>query len=131
VEIVANLAELVSHAAERAPDDPAIADATRTLTWSELNHEVHAVASGLASMGLVAGARVLIAVGNRMEFVTSYLGSIRAGLVAVPVNPTSVSGEFNRMIADSGARCCVCERGAAEGVRTALQKVNATPRVAP
>jgi long-chain acyl-CoA synthetase len=131
VKIVANLAELVSDAAERAPDDPAIADASRTLTWSVLNQEVHAVASGLASMGLVAGARVLIAVGNRVEFATSYLGSVRAGLVAVPVNPTSVSGEFDRMIADSGARCCISDRGAAEGVRTALPQVKAAPRVAP
>ena len=131
MEIVANLAQLVSDAAEQAADDPAIADASRTLTWSDLNDEVHAVASGLASMGLVAGGRVLIAVGNRVEFVASYLGCVRAGLVAVPVNPTSVSGEFRRMIADSGARCCICDRGAAEGVRAALQEVTAMPRVPP
>jgi long-chain acyl-CoA synthetase len=121
VDMVANLAELVSDAAQQSADDVAIQDAVRTMTWSQLDDEVHAVASGLASMGLVAGARVLIALGNRVEFVTSYLGALRAGLVAVPANPASVSGEFVRMLADSGARCCVCDRSSMPVMRTALQ----------
>jgi long-chain acyl-CoA synthetase len=121
VDIVANLAELVSEAADQSSDELAIQDALRTLTWSELDDEVHAVASGLAATGLVAGARVLIALGNRAEFVTSYLGALRAGMVAVPVNPASVTGEFVRMISDSGARCCFCDRVSGRAMRTALQ----------
>jgi long-chain acyl-CoA synthetase len=124
VEIVANVAELVSDAAEQAADDVAIQDAARSVTWSQLDEETHAVASGLASMGLVAGARVVIALGNRIEFVTSYLGVLRAGLVAVPANPASVAGEFVRMVADSGARCCMCDRTSVQAVRAALQKLD-------
>jgi long-chain acyl-CoA synthetase len=124
VEIVANLAELVSDAAEEAADDVAVTDAARTVTWSQLDEETHAVASGLASMGLVAGARVLIALGNRVEFVTSYLGVLRAGLVAVPANPTSVSGEVVRMLTDSAARCCLCDRSSVQALRTALQELD-------
>jgi long-chain acyl-CoA synthetase len=131
VEIVANLAQLASDAAEQAPDKLAIEDGSRRLTWFELNKEVHAVASGFASMGLVAGARVLIALTNRVEFVTSYLGSVRGGLVAVPVNPMSVSAEFNRMLADSGARSCVCDRVTSQAMRTAVQDLNAAPTVLP
>ena len=37
--------------------------------------------------GLVAGQRVMLAMGNRIEFVTTYLGVLRAQVVAVPVNP--------------------------------------------
>jgi long-chain acyl-CoA synthetase len=124
VEIVANIAELVSDAAEQAADDEAIQDAARSVTWSRLDEETHAVASGLASMGLVAGARVVLALGNRIEFVTSYLGVLRAGLVAVPANPASVAGEFVRMVADSGARCCMCDRTSLQAVRAALQDLD-------
>ena len=58
---------------------------------------------------MVAGHRVLIALGNRLEFVTTYLGVLRAQAVAVPVNPRSTPGELARMMADSGARLVVAD----------------------
>ena len=61
----------------------------RRLTWAELDDEASRVAAGFGEAGLVAGYRVVVAMGNRIEFVTSYLGALRARLVAVPVNPRS------------------------------------------
>jgi long-chain acyl-CoA synthetase len=40
----------------------------------------------------------MIVLGNRIEFVTTYLAVLRAQAVAVPVNPTSQAGELARMI---------------------------------
>ena len=50
----------------------------RSVTWAALDDEVARVATGLGAAGLVAGHRVMIAMGNRIEFVTSYLGALRA-----------------------------------------------------
>ena len=50
---------------------------------------------------MVAGQRVLLAMGNRVELVTTYLGALRAQLVAVPVNPRAKVEELAWMIADS------------------------------
>ena len=118
----AHLAELLSVAATEAPDRVALVEAAsgRRVTWAELDVEVDHVARGLNAMGLVAGYRVVIALGNRTEFVTSYLGALRAGLVAVPVNPRSATGELVRLIADCGARVVVADVVALTTVRQAV-----------
>src|SRR5919107_2356021 len=92
----------------------------RRVTWSTLPDEIDRVASGLNRMGLVAGYRVLIALPNRIEFVTTYLGALRAGLVAVPVNPRSATGELVRQLADCGARVVVTDRTTLTMVRQAV-----------
>jgi long-chain acyl-CoA synthetase len=63
---------------------------------------------------------VLIALGNRIELVTTYLGVLRAQAVAVPVNPASTPGELARMLADSGARLAVADAETLAGVREAV-----------
>lgn len=92
----------------------------RRLTWAGLDREVDRVAGGFDRMGLVAGYRVLIALGNRVEFVAGYLGVLRARLVAVPVNPRSATGEMVRMLADSGARVVLCDAATVITVRQAV-----------
>ena len=121
----AHLAELLSRAAVEAPDRVAMVEAAtgRRVTWSTLADEVDRVASGLNRMGLVAGYRVLIALPNRIEFVTTYLGALRAGLVAVPVNPRSATGELVRLVADCGARVAIVDRSTVTAVRQAVAGV--------
>ena len=117
-----NVAQLLGVAAEREPERIALVEATsgRRVTWRELDTLVDAVAHGLSTLGMVAGHRVAIAVGNRIEFVAAYLGSLRARLVAVPVNPRSATGELVRMIADSGARMVFADAETVETVRAAV-----------
>ena len=66
---------------------------------------------------------MLIALGNRIEFVTTYLGVLRAQAVAVPVNPQAKAGELARMIADSGSRMVVADTDTVVTVRAAVDVV--------
>src|SRR5919112_2395815 len=120
--VSAHLAELLTRAAVEAPDRVALVEPVsgRRVTWSALADEVDRVASGLDRMGLVAGYRVVIALPNRIELVTTYLGVLRAGLVAVPVNPRSATGEMVRLLADCGARAVVADRSTLTTVRSAV-----------
>jgi long-chain acyl-CoA synthetase len=120
--VSAHLAELLSRAAAEAPDRVGLVEPAsgRRVTWSQLDAEVDRVARGLNAMGLVAGYRVVVAMGNRTEFVATYLGALRAGLVAVPVNPRAATGELVRMLADCGARLVVTDATAATTVRQAV-----------
>jgi long-chain acyl-CoA synthetase len=121
-----DLADLVAEAAEDSPDRLAVVEsAGRAATWGELESEVARCATGLGRLGVLAGHRVMIAVGNRLEFVSSYLGVLRAQGVAVPVNPRSSTGELARMIADSGSRLVIADAEALPAVRTAVATVEA------
>ena len=119
-----DLANLVAEAADERPEALAIVEAGgRSLTWAELEDEVGRIATGLGAAGIVAGHRVLLAVGNRLEFVTTYLGVLRAQVVAVPVNPRSTVDELARLIADSGSRLVVADPRTVGAVRDAVSIV--------
>ena len=119
-----DLADLVATAAADRPDGVAVVEASgRSLTWGALEDEIGRIATGLGEAGILGGQRVLIALGNRLEFVTAYLGVLRAQAVAVPVNPTSTPGELARMIADSGSRLAVADAATLPRVREAVAVV--------
>jgi long-chain acyl-CoA synthetase len=102
-----NLADLVTRQAEAQPEGVALAQprpVRRTLTWAELDHQVDSVAAGLSAHGLLAGHRIAICGPNSIEFVVAYLAALRAGYVAVPINPESTVSELRGVINNCGAR---------------------------
>ncbi|MET9313879.1 AMP-binding protein [Kribbella sp. NPDC003505] len=116
-----NFADILRDTAQRHGERPALVDGDRRLTWDELDQAVDRTAQGLAAAGLVPGYRVLLLVANSIEFVTSYLGILRAGLVAVPLNTGLTEAELATVTAHSGARLAIAGPGLAdrfEGIRT-------------
>lgn len=99
-----NLAGLVRTAARSHPDKAALVAGEATTTWAELDALVDAAASGFRRLGLQPGDRLALHLGNSVEFVTCWFGALRAGLVAVPVNPGSTAPELEHLLGDSGAR---------------------------
>ncbi|MEI5676016.1 MULTISPECIES: class I adenylate-forming enzyme family protein [unclassified Nocardioides] len=115
---VRDVADLVAAAAVESPDKLAVVEAGgRSMTWAELDDEVGRIATGLGAAGIVAGYRVMLVLGNRLEFVATYFGVLRSQAVAVPVNPLATPGELARMIADSGAKMVVTDLAAVRAVR--------------
>ena len=122
-----NVAELLSRAAAQEPDKTALSVAASgaSVTWAGLDALVDRVVRGLSDAGMVAGYRVMVATGNSIEFVAAYLGALRAGMVVVPVNPRSVTGELIRMLADSGTRMVIADAATISTVREAVGGLNA------
>lgn len=120
------LDDLLVHAARESPDKLALVEASgRSLTWRELDAEVARVATGLGDAGVVAGYRVALVLGNRLEMVTGYLAVLRAQAVAVPLGPGSTPAEVARVVADSGARMVLADAGSVTSVRAALATLQA------
>jgi len=117
-----DLTALVRDAAAEQSEKLAVVESGgRSLTWSQLEDDVRRIATGLGETGIVAGHRVMIATGNRIEFVTTYLGVLRAQAVAVPVNPGATPFELARMIADSGSRLVIVDETTVGAVRQATR----------
>jgi long-chain acyl-CoA synthetase len=109
---VRNVADLVRRAADTRPAHPALRWHDRVLSWAELNREIDAVAAGLAALGLAgdvpgAAPRVAIALPNVPEFAVAVFAALRAGLVAVPVNPAYTGRELTHVLSDSGAEVLI------------------------
>jgi long-chain acyl-CoA synthetase len=121
-----NVADLLSAAARAEPTKIALSEAAtgRTVTWGALDDLADRVAQGLRAEGMVAGYRVMIATTNRIEFVATYLGVLRARMVAVPINPRSATGEVVRMLVDSGTRMVVADPTTIGTIRSAVAGVS-------
>jgi long-chain acyl-CoA synthetase len=113
----ANLADLVRDAARTRPDHPALVAGARTLTWAQVDAAVDVATAGYQSLGLTPTDRVALVLGNVPEFVSAYFGALRAGLVAVPMNTGLTPSELAGLLADSGARAVVFDRGSAVALR--------------
>ena len=107
-----NVADTVRRAASQHAGATALvsADAASvpsSLTWAELDARVDAVAASLLRLELPAAggtpARVAIALPQVPAFAEAFFGTLRAGLVAVPVNPGYTARELRHVLADSGA----------------------------
>lgn len=110
-------------------DDPArelivdFRDPTSPVSWSagRFHDAVQGVARGLRARGLAPGDRVAILSDNRPEFLAAYLGIMRAGLVAVPINFRLARDTIDFILSDAGVRTAfadaerlpLCPRGLA------------------
>ena len=117
-----NVADLVRSAAQADPGRTALVSEERRLTWAELDQAVDKAAAALSATGLVAGFRVALALGNSIEFVIGYFGALRAGLVAVPVNPASSADEVAGILTAVRARVVLADSGSAGAVRAAVRE---------
>ncbi|GMG83483.1 AMP-binding protein [Paralimibaculum aggregatum] len=82
--------------------------------WShaDLEARVLALAGGLLAAGLGRGDRVLLAIGNRVEFPLLFLATVAAGGVAVPVSTQLTPHELEPLAEAVGPRFAVHEGAA-------------------
>jgi long-chain acyl-CoA synthetase len=92
----------VRDTARRRPHSPALIAGDTVVTWAELDDRVDRAARFLAS-GANRGDRVAIILGNTVGFAVTYFGTLRAGLVAVPLNPGYAEDELAYVLSDCAA----------------------------
>ncbi|MEU8685902.1 AMP-dependent synthetase/ligase [Streptomyces sp. NPDC048611] len=100
--------------AQEAPGDVVLARKQpsgiwRDVTAAEFAAEVRAVAKGLIAHGLRPGDRLAIMARTTYEWTLVDFAAWAAGLVTVPLYPTSSAHQAQWILHDSGARACVVE----------------------
>lgn len=85
--------QLLTRAAQRAPNQPALVAHDGQITFAELEHEADKVARAFIAAGLRKGERVALWAPNMWEWVASAVGIQRAGGVLIPLNTRLRGGE--------------------------------------
>src|SRR6056297_1197652 len=97
-----NLAAHVLGRAGETPDKIALAvlrlSGSGRWSYAKLESAVLGTGTGLLQMGLTPGDRVLMRLGNTVEFPIAYLGAIAVGLVPVPTSSQLTTREVSGII---------------------------------
>jgi acyl-CoA synthetase (AMP-forming)/AMP-acid ligase II len=96
----------------------------REYTYAQIDQHCNAVARRLSGLGFKSGERIAILSANRAEFIFTYLGIMRAGLVAVPVNFKFPPALIEFVIRDADAQLVFCDTKRSEDVPDGVTKVN-------
>ncbi|MFD0023672.1 AMP-dependent synthetase/ligase [Streptomyces sp. NPDC058382] len=109
-----SLAEIPFDNAREAPDDAVLSrkqpdGGWQDVTAAEFAAEVLAVAKGLIAEGLRGGDRIAIMARTTYEWTLLDFAAWAAGLVTVPVYPTSSAFQARWILQDSGAVACAVE----------------------
>jgi benzoate-CoA ligase len=86
---------------------PAYIDARGMLTYGALAERVARFGAVLRSLGINREERVLLALADTVDWPTAFLGCLKAGVIAVPVNTLMTEDDYRYMLADSRAKALV------------------------
>jgi long-chain acyl-CoA synthetase len=102
-----DLWRLFAASARAKPAHEALVAGERRWSYAELDAQAQRIAAGLAALGVSAGDRVAMLVGNRPEFVLALLGILRLGAIAVPMGTRLQTPEIGYILEHCGARALV------------------------
>src|ERR1700722_16924504 len=88
-------------------DKTAFIDDRGHYTYRDLAARIERFGQGLRRLGGRREERVLICLTDTIDWPTAFLGAIKAGLVAVPVNTLLTEDDYRFMLEDSRARILV------------------------
>jgi benzoate-CoA ligase len=93
-------------AAGRA-DKPAFIDPRGSWTYGQLAGRVSCFGHVLRKLGIAPEDRILLCLTDTIDWPTAFLGAIKAGVVAVPVNTLLTENDYRFMLTDSRTKLLV------------------------
>lgn len=102
-----SLVDIFEQSCARFADRPAFTNLGHTITFQELDRLTEAFAAYLQSLELKKGTPVALMLPNVLQYPIALFGCLRAGLVAVNVNPLYTPRELQHQLQDSGAQTII------------------------
>ncbi len=108
-----NLGYFFARSVERFPDKVAVIDlyggVERLVTYAQLDERADRIAGLLSGLGIGAGDRVGMIVGNRVEFLEIFFGAMRAGAIPVAINTRLARDTLKFILEDAECRAVFVE----------------------
>jgi benzoate-CoA ligase family protein len=114
------LAFLDTPVSSGAADRPAIVTAAGTTTYRELLALASRAGNALRALGLQSEQRVALLLPDGLEWAAVFLGALRIGAVAVPMNTRLETAAWAAILRDSRARVLVADPTLLAALRPAL-----------
>ncbi|MDB6001615.1 MAG: long-chain fatty acid--CoA ligase, partial [Rhizobacter sp.] len=118
-----SLVTMLDDAFKRFRDRPAFKFMGMELRYAELDAQSRQIAAWLQSQGLVAGDRVAIMMPNVPQYAIALVGILRAGCIAVNVNPLYTPRELEHQLKDSGSKAIFILENFAHTLQSCLSAV--------
>jgi acyl-CoA synthetase (AMP-forming)/AMP-acid ligase II len=109
---------------ERDPLSNALSFEDGDCSYRGLSTVTNRISACLMSLGCVKGARIPLIGDNSLFWVASYLGTLRAGLVSVPLSPAMSSADLRQIVKTTDARVALVESRAAARHAEALAGIH-------
>jgi long-chain acyl-CoA synthetase len=103
--------------AQAYPNDIAIIDPYRQLTWGEFNERVLRLADVLEQAGLERGDRIAMLMGNRSEFVEILCACLLSGIIVTPINWHYSADEVAYVVEDAEAKALIVDDSFADAAK--------------
>lgn len=114
--------ELFDECFKKYGERPSFTNMGKTITYKELEEMSRRFASYLQNdLGLGKGARVALMMPNILQYPIALFGILRAGMVAVNVNPLYTARELEHQLNDSGAETIVIFENSASVLQEVLK----------
>ena len=104
--------------------DLANPDAPREMTYGEFDAECNAVAHGLRKRGLKTGDRIGIMALNSIPMLAAYFGTMRAGLVSVPISFKLARETVDYIVGDADLRAIFHDKERADLVPAGIPAID-------
>ena len=121
------LQRLLTEAAARHPQRPAVASDGCLLTYQELDRLSNKMARALLRLGVAPGDRVGILAPKSAAAVLGIYGALKAGACYVPLDPKAPAGRLSHIVRDSGAAVIVADEARAPLAATVADAVPRPP----
>ena len=104
-----NIGDFLTTRAYLNPNKEALYDvvADRRFNYDEINRRANRICNAILSLGLEKGDRVAVLAYNGHQFLESFFGPAKAGLVIMPLNWRLTAEELSFILKDGGAKAII------------------------
>lgn len=105
-------------------DKLAFRDGTRSLTFKELQDGTLRFARALRGLGLKQESRIALLLTDTIDFPVAFWGSIRAGVICIPLNTLLTAEQYQYVLQDSRAEALIVSAPLLKTVAPILSKLS-------